>query len=115
MRNNEVKKALNYLLGEALFSKYTKETHTKVRECYAIVNMVLTEYDAYEDLEEQLGCPLEVYVKLHKIASVYTKMGKCKLLKILDQSIVIRINDNITYLPLSEYKKSWFLKKDKSE
>lgn len=68
-----------------------------------------------EDLEEQLGCPLEVYVDLHKIASVYTKMGKCKLLKILDQFIVVKVNDNTTYLPLSDYKKTWFLREDKSE
>lgn len=38
--------ALKFIFGEALFSEFKNETHTKVRECYSIV------YEALKELEQ---------------------------------------------------------------
>jgi len=87
-------------------------TEREHREFKGIVENELKYADTCHNLEKKLGCPLDIFIELHKVANVYTKMGKCKLLKILDKFIVIKVHDNTTYLPLSEYQKTWWLKEN---
>lgn len=88
---------------------------SSIREGKTLIAKALTELKEYKKIEEELGCPLDIYVKLHKIVYVYTKVGKCKLLKIQDGFIVVKVHDNTTYLPLKEYAETWWLKEDRSE
>ena len=73
----------------------------------------------YEQLEQELGCPLDVYVKLHKIAKIYDEKGNpLKIKQIIDENIVISTKKEINgykLIPLNCYKKTWWLKEDRSE
>lgn len=74
-----------------------------------------------ENLEEQLGCPLEVRCKITTDTTIYDVNGNSYEIE------YIHSNDFTTCLnggfgsaydfdfKYNEYKKTWFLKKDKSE
>lgn len=110
------KEALRTLRTSANTYCQHNDTQCKVnKELYEIILKDLEVLDQYKQLEQELGCPLAIYVKLHKIVSVYTKIGKCKLLKVQSGFIVVNIDNKTTYLPLWEYTETWWLKEDKSE
>ena len=82
----------------------------------------------YKQLEEQLGCPLEVIEQLFSQDFIYFKypanvqIMKVKVCKGLSYGTnlgwhVTCIYDNIVfeYLSLKDYKKTWWLKEDRSE
>ena len=69
-----------------------------------------------EDLEEQIGCPLEVVFKALKQDYFYTKSGKHSRLEFGVYGGVWCICYGLrTQIRVDGYKKTWWLKKDKSE
>lgn len=74
----------------------------------------------YKDLEEQLGCPLEVVVKALKNGVYYEDVANCMKYMVVDLSFNLE-GDFVLYFDDEErllarnYKKTWWLKKDKSE
>ena len=94
---------------------------SEILEKYNIPNIeylerCIIDYDKYGELGEQIGCPLDVYVKLHNIANIYNRYGEQYKIKKVQGSVVIVIeNSELVYIPLKDYKKTWWLKKDKSE
>ena len=70
-----------------------------------------------EDLEEEIGCPLEVLFKA-LINGIYAYNGNhyVVFLKFYYVSEKFRLKDvNGLLYPLDEYKNTWWLKEDKSE
>lgn len=80
-------------------------------------NSILKEENAkYKDLEEQIGCPLEVVFKALKQDYIYTKSGKHSRLEFGTYGFEWCICYGLrTQLRVVDYKKTWFLKEDKSE
>ena len=75
-----------------------------------------------EDLEEEIGCPLEVYVGISQqnITKVYDEYGmEYIILKVIrDQFNACNFMNGLNNTLVCEwkdYKKTWWLKKDKSE
>lgn len=80
-----------------------------------------------EDLEEQLGCPLEVVFKALKNGAYLEIIGNKvsdndmvyhKNISINSSEIILqRTNDSciVIYRKLTDYKKTWWLKEDRSE
>ena len=81
-----------------------------------------------EDLEEEIGCPLDVVEKLFRQDFIYFKYlsnvqtMKVKVIKGLSYGsnpgwyfTCIYDNVDFIYISLRDYKKTWWLKKDKSE
>ena len=74
-----------------------------------------------EDIEEEIGCPLEVREKAIKygiyIKNIYGEMVNFKVMLVYkneQMGYYFRfINDG--YVLLADYKKTWWLKRDKSE
>ena len=74
-----------------------------------------------EDIEEEIGCPLEVREKAIKygiyIKNIYGEMVNVKVMLVYkneQMGYYFRfINDG--YVLLTDYKKTWWLKRDKSE
>ena len=62
----------------------------------------------YRDLEEQLGCPLEVRCKITTDTTIYDN----NFTAIMNCGFGSNYEFDFAY---SDYKKTWFLKKDKSE
>lgn len=75
-----------------------------------------------EDLEEQIGCPLEVVFRAltigiwyEDVANRMTHIGVGLDTANYDGEYILReYNDETRFLPRN-YKKTWWLKKDKSE
>ena len=82
-----------------------------------------------KDLEEQIGCPLEVRIKVVPNTYIYTFGTSMETLNIITERKVITINEDgiyISYATVSgkerdmvlswkAYKKTWWLREDKSE
>ena len=82
---------------------------------YKLLQQAVQRLEAIDQLQEQLGCPLEVFVKLHEISHIYTNYGKVKILQILKDSIAVKENETKKFYYLSEYKKTWWLKETREE
>ena len=73
-----------------------------------------------EDLEEQLGCPLEVVVKALQNGIFYEDVANCMKYMVVDLSFNLE-GDFVLYFDDEEhwlarnYNKTWWLKIDKSE
>ena len=84
-----------------------------------VEGMIYNKLGKLEDIEEELGCPIEVYVKLHKIAKIYDEQGNpLKIRQVIDENIVISTKKEINgykLIPLNCYKKTWWIKEDRSE
>ena len=84
-------------------------------------NPALVKLGKLEDLEEQLGCPLEVVVKALKVQIYYEVNDKEGL--IIAPYLVEYFGKGFTFdcigfheiIWLKDYKKTWWLKEDKSE
>ena len=72
-----------------------------------------------DELTEKIGCPLDVYWKLHTQAHIYDIIGTpLRILRVTTDTVAVRpekFKEGHCFYPLADYKKSWFLKKDKSE
>lgn len=82
-----------------------------------------------EDLEEQIGCPLEVFVKLHQQMKFYrlnalNEIIECEIDNPNDDEVYHIQADGIIFnqydygwqfYSFKDYKKTWWLKEDKSE
>lgn len=76
-----------------------------------------------EDIEEELGCPLEVLWKIRNQEFVYVDgIGKCKVVAIHIEPRTItnieyynRMTKDTRLLFVSDYKEEFWLKEDKSE
>ena len=79
-----------------------------------------TKLGRLEDLEEQLGCPLEVVFKALingiYIKNIYGEMinFKCRI-TYKNEELGWYFNIINGYVMVKDYKKTWWLKKDKSE
>ena len=73
-----------------------------------------------EDIEEQLGCPLDVLVKILLYPKIRTRFGIREIDKIDyyvedDNRGLMIYFKNGTFDKVSNYKKTWWLKEDRSE
>ena len=69
-----------------------------------------------EDLEEQLGCPLDVLFKALKQDCVYTSRGIRRQLSIGSFGDFMALFLGLREVKnVKDYKKTWWLKEDKSE
>ena len=95
-----------------------------------LASQVVHELLGYKQLEEELGCPLEVVVKalLNGVYESYIDYGDNNSIKIRHREVRGIGRDGLNVInPLcgypecddwfeyKDYKKTWFLKKDKSE
>lgn len=83
---------------------------------------LIKENARYKKLEEELGCPLEKLIQFSRQRTVYTIYGThTNEIVIVDLNlgrIHISINGDINdsyCLYIKDYKKTWWLKEDKSE
>lgn len=79
---------------------------------------VLGKLGKLEDLEEQIGCPLEVFFKLVKQVKINfngTMSGYFVFYNLLTKRFEIRNEETMDLFPLTDYKKKFWLKEDKSE
>ena len=68
-----------------------------------------------EDIEEQLGCPLEVVFKALKDGIFVEKYNNIYDLKLAKYKTGFCLENENHILSITNYKKTWWLKKDKSE
>ena len=75
-----------------------------------------TKLGRLEDLEDEIGCPLEVICKALKQEVIYTKFSKeSKHFMIENRFGKYLIYDKEWLIELKDYKKTWWLKADRSE
>ncbi len=69
----------------------------------------------YKKLEEQLGCPLKIRIKVNPGTSIYDKDGNEYLVEFIEKPFFI-VNTSI-YMSFKwkDYKVTWWLKEDRSE
>ncbi len=108
----------------------------KAQKCYYIIEEAFDELLEYKQLEELVGCPLKVReqallkgiyyeskgfgnTNLGKTIICFSKTPKLKLDYETHSYLCFEVsgshNKEKKCLPLSEYKISWWLKKDRSE
>ena len=82
-------------------------------------NLLQSAYDKLgklEDLEEEIGCPLEVVFKALKQDYIYTKSGKHSRIEFGTYGFEWCICYGLrTQIRVVDYKKTWWLKEYKSE
>ena len=85
----------------------------KTSETY---QQVFRELYTYKKLEEEIGCPLEVRCKLFIGVTIYDKNGNSKDIEEICKSCFgASDGKEIIYCFYSNYKKTWWLKEDRSE
>ena len=90
--------------------------------CFIQEGQIINKLGKLEDLEEKLGCPLEVYVKIRQsiIEKVYIQylgeMERMWIMAPIAKNGFGVVNGFITKSCFwKDYKKTWWLKEDKSE
>lgn len=133
----EALKCLKFLRDESIkdiaFFKDSVTTKTLYQLYYTDFNIIKqgliqsqkieVENVKYKQLEEQIGCPLEIYVGIsqHNITEVYDEYGVeyiILLRTIRDQFNACNFTNGLNNILVCEwknYKKTWWLRKDKSE
>ena len=90
--------------------------HSDVRDYLYSINQKMGKY---EDLEEQIGCPLEVRCKLYEGQEIYDRTNrKCEITHLYkrDFMVKVKVQQDITFRILyKNYKKTWWTKSDRSE
>ena len=102
------------------FTKYDEKKKQYIRLASRLA--VDNKLGKLEDLEEQLGCPLDVVVKALKIG-IYTNLKnwnredltKYFCLNLYNIETEWFLGNPIILVNLKDYKNTWFLKEDKSE
>ena len=96
---------------------------------YYNLQLVSYELEKYRKLEEELGCPLDVYVKLHKQMKFYrlnalNEIIECEIDNPNDDEVYHIQADGIIFnqydygwqfYSFKDYKKTWWLKEDKTK
>ena len=94
-------------------NKELSEEKQRYKEMWFLANDSLSKY---KNLEEQIGCPLEVVVKALKQDYIYTKSGKHSRIEFGTYGFEWCICYGLsTQIRVANYKKTWWLKEDKSE
>ena len=90
--------------------------HLDVRDYLYSINQKMGKY---EDLEEQIGCPLEVRCKITNGLSIYDKEGNRWIISQIEETYIDVYNSKDSYytmiFPYSDYKVTWWLKVDRSD
>lgn len=102
------------------FTKYDEKKKQYIRLASRLA--VDNKLGKLEDLEEQLGCPLDVVVKALKIG-IYTNLKnwnredltKYFCLNLYNLETEWYLGNPIILVNLKDYKNTWFLKDDKSD
>ena len=68
-----------------------------------------------EDLEEQLGCSLEIRLQVVHNTFIYDAEGNEYVVEFVEKDFFSVYNIFYMSFRWSDYKNTWFLKKDKSE
>ena len=97
-----------------LTEKNKFDTHYSISISKNLLQNAYDKLGKLEDLEEQLGCPLEVFVKLHTATNVYDKYGNQYKIEEV-QGDVVMVDSDFVYFSLKYYKTLFWLKEDKSE
>ena len=104
-------------------SRFTKYDEKKKQYIRLVSRLAVdNKLGKLEDLEEKLGCPLDVVVKALKIG-IYTNLKnwnredltKYFCLNLYNLETEWYLGNPIIFVNLKDYKKTWWLKKDKSE
>ena len=94
-------------------NKELNEEKQRYKEMWLITNNLLTKY---RELEEQLGCPLEIVFKAIKQGYVWTKDNTINRTELKYDTKANDFYWNWNFdCYFKNYKKTWWLKKDKSE
>lgn len=129
--------------GERLFEaidNYNAKVYNKLgsledlMEKYKIEDLeeldkLLTMATSDEELSKQVGCPLEVYVKLRYNTPIFDESGCWGILNYIDYNEKLKVyymevvffskkegcKNCVRSFLLADYKKTWWLKEDKSE
>jgi len=68
-----------------------------------------------EDLEEEIGCPLEARLKVNHNTAIYDVSGEEYIVEFVEKDIFTVYAIFYMSYRWEDYKKTWWLKKDKSE
>jgi hypothetical protein len=82
------------------------------------LDKLLTMATSYEELSKQVGCPLDVFIKLVKQVKINfngTMTGYFVFYNLFHKRFEIRNEETMDLFPLADYKKKFWLKEDKSE
>jgi len=82
------------------------------------LDKLLTMATSCEELSKQIGCPLDVFIKLVKQEKINfngTMTGYYVFYNLLHKRLEIRNEETMDLFPLTDYKKKFWLKEDKSE
>ena len=95
-----------------------KEAYNDLEKTFDTFMEYHDEVQEYKQLENEIGCPLEVRCKLYDGAIIYDENGRKMIVRNLGE------HDFLTYqtkgasanlMYIKGYKKSWWLKADKSK
>ena len=82
------------------------------------MHQVFEELYRYKKIEEELGCPLEVRCRLYDGAIIYDKNGRKMIVRDLGEHdfLAYQIKEPFADLMyIKGYKKTWWLKADRTE
>lgn len=94
-------------------SEYSKVAYSARFE--NLYNKLYRETVIVDAVQSELSCPLQVFVELHNRAFIYDREGNpLKVLQVLADTVVVkRLPGEKLFLPLEDYKKYFWLRKDK--
>ena len=83
------------------------------------IRKLIDEVKEYRQLEKELGCPLEVRCKITNGLSIYDKEGNRWIISQIEETYIDVYSSKDSYytmiFPYRDYKKTWWLKEDRSE
>ena len=103
-----------------MFSDYKENKDDDFcKDAYEMVEALETIKEVV-DLQKELGCPLDVYVKLvtKQITTIYDELGEMCTVRNVDSANCIYVSKKFKgdfWLRVKHYKKTWWLKADRSE
>ena len=109
------KKLVDLKYGE--FLAISKEEYRKQVHEAPTYKEIYTKLGKFEDLQDELGCPLDVVFKALKEGSIEDEDGGIQIVGITiggDGELYLHAINGDLYL-LKDYQKKWWLKGDRSE
>lgn len=101
----------DYILYNCLDEGFTTVIHSLLK-----AQDLEKENAKYRQLEEQLGCPLDVRCNVFYNSTIYNCLGyKMTVKETYDGHFIAVIENDIFSFDYKDYKKTWWLKEDKSE
>lgn len=97
-----------------------KEHLTHIYEFYEKIGKIENKLGKLEDLEEEIGCPLEVVFKALANGVYYEDVANCMKYMAVDLHLnsdgeYVLFFDDEEYLLTKNYKKTWWLKETREE